>query len=308
MRRYFVQGKFGRVFSILALTIWSLISSQTIAFSSIPEVKLDKSDNQPPVLVSFNFDYLDAQAGSELGLTLVMRDDKNQMAGLNGMTFSAPSGAGTLQKEEGRYFFDPRRQNLISRVIGPGYIEETWRVKLKVPSLVGQWTALGISIRDFGENIGNFSAVVILNVANDKPKAQLDWEAKEKAKAEAKEKAEAEARAKIDAEIEAQDLADKPLCDSNKAELIRVRDSLNSYKKINPKSRAEINSTIESLNSALDSKCVADISLLDFQREAQKLMKSSSKKSTNITCIKGKLTKKVSGTNPKCPKGYKVKV
>lgn len=27
----------------------------------------------------------------------------------------------------------------------------------------------------------------------------------------------------------------------------------------------------------------------------------------SITCIKGKTTKKVSGTNPKCPKGYKVK-
>jgi hypothetical protein len=26
-----------------------------------------------------------------------------------------------------------------------------------------------------------------------------------------------------------------------------------------------------------------------------------------ISCIKGKKTKKVSGTNPKCPKGYKVK-
>jgi hypothetical protein len=297
-------SKFGRIFSILILTIWSLILSQAIAFSSIPEVKLDKSDNQPPVLVSFNFDYLDAQAGSELGLTLVMRDDKNQMAGLNGLTFSAPSGAGTLQKEEGRYLFDPRRQKLVSRVIGLGYIEETWRVKLKVPSLVGQWTALGISIRDFGENIGNLSAVITLNVTNEKPKSQIDWEAKEKSEAEAKEKSEAEAIAKIDAEIEAQDLADKPLCDSNKAELMRVRDSLNSYKKVNPKRRIEINSTIESLNSALDSKCVADITLLDFQREAQKLIKSPSQKSATITCIKGKLAKKVSGTNPKCPKGY----
>ena len=26
-----------------------------------------------------------------------------------------------------------------------------------------------------------------------------------------------------------------------------------------------------------------------------------------IVCVKGKTTKKVSGTNPKCPKGYKVK-
>jgi hypothetical protein len=27
----------------------------------------------------------------------------------------------------------------------------------------------------------------------------------------------------------------------------------------------------------------------------------------SITCVKGKSTKKVSGTNPKCPKGYKLK-
>jgi len=31
------------------------------------------------------------------------------------------------------------------------------------------------------------------------------------------------------------------------------------------------------------------------------------KSNVSITCIKGKTTKKVSGTNPKCPKGYKVK-
>jgi hypothetical protein len=30
-------------------------------------------------------------------------------------------------------------------------------------------------------------------------------------------------------------------------------------------------------------------------------------KKFTITCIKGKTTKKVSGTNPKCPKGYKLK-
>ncbi|NDE48124.1 MAG: hypothetical protein EB019_04045, partial [Actinobacteria bacterium] len=30
-------------------------------------------------------------------------------------------------------------------------------------------------------------------------------------------------------------------------------------------------------------------------------------KKITITCIKGKSTKKVSGVNPKCPKGYKKK-
>jgi hypothetical protein len=34
--------------------------------------------------------------------------------------------------------------------------------------------------------------------------------------------------------------------------------------------------------------------------------KAATKKVT-ITCIKGKLTKKVSAVNPKCPKGYKKK-
>jgi hypothetical protein len=34
---------------------------------------------------------------------------------------------------------------------------------------------------------------------------------------------------------------------------------------------------------------------------------SSTKKSTTITCVKGKQTKKVTGANPKCPNGYKVK-
>ena len=30
-------------------------------------------------------------------------------------------------------------------------------------------------------------------------------------------------------------------------------------------------------------------------------------KKTTITCVKGKLTKKVTGINPKCPSGYKKK-
>jgi hypothetical protein len=35
--------------------------------------------------------------------------------------------------------------------------------------------------------------------------------------------------------------------------------------------------------------------------------KASAKKKLTITCVKGKLTKKVTGTTPKCPSGYKKK-
>ena len=69
---------------------------------------------------------------------------------------------------------------------------------------------------------------------------------------------------------------------------------------------SEVESTLIRLNNALKSPCVAEVTLSDFQREVGELMKLASKKFT-ITCIKGKTTKKVSGTNPKCPKGYKKK-
>jgi hypothetical protein len=35
--------------------------------------------------------------------------------------------------------------------------------------------------------------------------------------------------------------------------------------------------------------------------------KAASKKKVTISCVKGKITKKVSGVSPKCPSGYKVK-
>ena len=42
--------------------------------------------------------------------------------------------------------------------------------------------------------------------------------------------------------------------------------------------------------------------------EAEANAAKKAKEKITITCKKGKTTKKVSGTNPKCPKGYKVKV
>jgi hypothetical protein len=35
--------------------------------------------------------------------------------------------------------------------------------------------------------------------------------------------------------------------------------------------------------------------------------KASTKKNSTISCIKGKVTKKVTGLTPKCPKGFKKK-
>ena len=62
-----------------------------------------------------------------------------------------------------------------------------------------------------------------------------------------------------------------------------------------------------------DAKAAADKIVADAKVEAAKILAdakakaNSLTKKTSITCIKGKLIKKVTGINPKCPTGYKVK-
>jgi len=149
--------------------------------------------------------------------------------------------------------------------------------------------------------------ITLSSKADAEAKAKADAEAKAKADAEAKAKADAaEAKAKADAEAKAREQAEKPLCDARKKELALIGEELKNHLKNNPGKTKEISSTILRLNSALNSPCVAEVTLADFQREAEVLTKFSSKKIT-ITCVKGKLTKKVSAVNPKCPKGYKKK-
>jgi membrane protein involved in colicin uptake len=46
---------------------------------------------------------------------------------------------------------------------------------------------------------------------------------------------------------------------------------------------------------------------LKAKQEAEAAAKLAANKKTTITCIKGKLTKKVTALKPKCPTGYKVK-
>ena len=137
-------------------------------------------------------------------------------------------------------------------------------------------------------------------------KAKAEAEAKAKAEAEAKAKALAEAEAKAKADLAARELAEKPLCDARRRELTQIGETLTKFIKNNPGRSAEIALTVARLNSALNSSCVAEVTLSDFQREATELMKTSSKKTT-ITCVKGKITKKITAVNPKCPAGYKRK-
>jgi hypothetical protein len=44
-----------------------------------------------------------------------------------------------------------------------------------------------------------------------------------------------------------------------------------------------------------------------LEAEAKAKAKAAALKKTTITCVKGKLTKKVTAVKPVCPKGYKMK-
>jgi hypothetical protein len=155
---------------------------------------------------------------------------------------------------------------------------------------------LGASFQSFRSGINDLNTFVKFNVL---PGSLVEAEAKAKAEAEAKAKAEAEAKAK--------ELAEKPLCDARRGELLAVGQSLNSLKKSIPSRASEIDSTIARLESAVKSPCVAEVTLMDFKLELEGYKMTASAKKIIITCVKGKTVKKITAVNPKCPKGYKKK-
>jgi hypothetical protein len=61
------------------------------------------------------------------------------------------------------------------------------------------------------------------------------------------------------------------------------------------------------LAAELKAKQEAEAAELKAKQEAEAKAKAEANQKKTITCIKGKLTKKVTGKNPKCPTGYKKK-
>ena len=144
-------------------------------------------------------------------------------------------------------------------------------------------------------------------------KAKQEAEAKAAAELKAKQEAEAKAAAELKAkqEAEAKAAAEKVVCDANRLQLLSVQKSLLTAIKLYPKSASALNDTSSRLQAALASNCIADVTLNDFRGEVLSVIaqakKSASTQKATITCVKGKLIKKVTAINPKCPAGYKKK-
>lgn len=73
----------------------------------------------------------------------------------------------------------------------------------------------------------------------------------------------------------------------------------------NAKAEADAKAKIEAAQKAIaqaEAKAAAE---LKAKQEAEAKAAAAKKKKTTVTCVKGKLTKRVVAVNPKCPRGYK---
>ncbi len=167
--------------------------------------------------------------------------------------------------------------------------------------------------------------------AADKVAAELKAKQEAEAKAAAELKAKEEAAAKVAAEAKA--AADKATAESNRREqtisvstLISGPILLNASGlplKVSTTSNLSVfaynstNNVCEFANGVIKTK-TSGRCVIAFSQEGNSEFKPatnlildfsivSAAKSTTITCIKGKLTKKVTALKPKCPTGYKLK-
>ena len=127
-------------------------------------------------------------------------------------------------------------------------------------------------------------------------KAKQEAEAKAAAELKAKQEADAKAAAELKAKQEADAKAAAELKSKQEAE-VKAAAELKAKQEAEVKAAAELKAKQEA-----DAKAAAE---LKAKQEAD--AKAAAMKKTTITCVKGKLTKKVTGVKPKCPSGYKLK-
>jgi hypothetical protein len=165
-------------------------------------------------------------------------------------------------------------------------------------------------------------------------KAKADADAKAKADADATAKADADAKAKADADAKAKADADAKEqanliitkqktddCIQHNSDIKLVIYNLTTAKTLFPASGALLQGIIDSAPESINCSYI-DLETFDAELKGEKMLfkafesiasstilnaKTLATKKTTITCVKGKLTKKVTAVKPKCPSGYKIK-
>ena len=157
-------------------------------------------------------------------------------------------------------------------------------------------------------------------IKNNQEEEAAALAAKIKAEAEAKAKAEAEAKAKAEAELEAKLRGEmRSQCIDFNGKLDLAIFNANSARITYPSSSSVFAGIVSIAPSALDCDYINVTTFGSELQSKERILTSlegsitsaiatakiNAMKKKTITCVKGKLTKKVTAVNPKCPKGYK---
>ena len=152
--------------------------------------------------------------------------------------------------------------------------------------------------------------------ADAKAAAELKAKQEADAKAAAELKAKQEADAKAAAELKAKQEADAKAAAELKAKQesdAKAAAELKAKQESDAKAEAELKAKQEADAKAATEKAAAELKAkqeADAKAAAAKILAAAkakaaaAKKKTTITCVKGKLTKKVTAVKPACPKGY----
>jgi len=152
--------------------------------------------------------------------------------------------------------------------------------------------------------------------ADAKAAAELKAKQEADAKAAAELKAKQEADAKAAAELKAKQEADAKAAAELKAKQeadAKAAAELKAKQEADAKAAAELKAKQEADAKAATEKAAAELKAkqeADAKAKAAKILAAAkakaaaAKKKTTITCVKGKLTKKVTAVKPVCPKGY----
>ena len=95
-----------------------------------------------------------------------------------------------------------------------------------------------------------------------------------------------------------------------KANEDRAAAELKAKQEAEARAAAELKAKQEAKAKAIIDKAAADKIIQEAKLEAERILAAQASvaaKKKTITCVKGKLTKKVTAIKPKCPSGYKVK-
>jgi S1-C subfamily serine protease len=169
---------------------------------------------------------------------------------------------------------------------------------------------------------GGVSKFAAISTAELEAAAKVEAEAKANAEAEAKARAEAEAKVKAEAELEAKLRGEmRSQCIDFNGKLDLAIFNANSAGITYPSSSSVFAGIVSIAPSALDCDYINVTTFNSELQSKERILTSlegsitstiataqaNAMKKKTITCVKGKLTKKIKAVKPKCPKGYKKK-